>query len=157
MIVSRGARNGLPESRRIDKSAWGFGVRVLSSFMAHFMLYTLTLSFTEHFLMIWRYAPNWSFWDVGLSGTIWRVPCLNWGRQHMAIGPTDHVRLPETLPRSSCSVCTYMMSFHSLLSQLLYYMWFSASLPSRLVYIVDQQSDRHKRTCVEPFFCLICI
>jgi len=157
MIISRGAWNGLLESRRINKSAWGFGVWVLSSFMAHFMLYTLTLSFTEHFLMIWRYALDWSFWDVGSSGAIWRVPRLNWGRWHMAIGPMDRVHLPETLPRSSCSVCTYMMSFHSLLSQLLYHMWFSASLPSRLVYIVDQQSDQCKRMHAELFFCLICI
>jgi len=157
MIVSRGAWNRLPESWRINKSAWGFGVWVLSSFMAHFILYTLTFSFTEHFLMIQRYALDWSFWDVGSSGAIWRVPRLNWGRRCMAIGPTDHVRLPETLPRSSCSVCTYMMSFHSLPSQLLYHMQFSASLPSWLVYIVDQQLDWCKRTCAEPFFYLICI
>jgi len=121
------------------------------------MLYTLTFFFTEHFLMIWRYSLDWSFWDLGLSGTIWRVPCLNWGRWCMAIGPTDHVCLPKTLPRSSFSVCTYMMSFHSLLSQLFYHMQFSASLPSWLVYIVDQQSDWCKRMCVEPFFYLICI
>jgi len=132
-------------------------VRVLSSFMARFMLYTLTLSFTEHFLIIRRYAPDWSFWDVGLSGAIWRVLRLNWGRRCMAIGPTDCVCLPETLPRSSCLVCTYMMSFYSLLSQLLYHMRFLASLPSRLIYIVEQQSDRHKRMHVELFFCLICI
>jgi len=152
MIVSRGARNGLLESWRIDKSVWGLGVWVLSSFMACFMLYTLTFSFTEHFLMIRRYALDWSFWDIGSSGAVWRVPCLNWGRRRMAIGPTDRIHLPETLPRSSCLVCTYMMSFHSLLSQLLYHMWFSASLPSWLVYIVDQQSDQHKRMRMEPFF-----
>ena len=33
-----------------------------------------------------------------------------------------------------------------------YHMRFSASIPSQLVYIVDQQSDQRKRTCMEPFF-----
>jgi len=113
----------------------------------------LIFFFTGHFLTIQRYSLDWGFWDVGLSGVVWRVPCLNWGRRHMAIEPTDHVHLPETLPRSSFSVCTYMISFHSLLSQLFYHMQFSASLPSWLVYIVDQQLDWHKRTHAEPFFC----
>jgi len=152
MIVSRGAQNRLPESQRINKSVWGFGVRVLSSLLAHFMLYTLIFFFTGHFLTIWRYSLDWGFWDVGLSGIVWRVPHLNWGRRCMAIGPTYHVRLPKTLPRSSSLVCTYMISFHSLLSQLFYHMRFLASLSSRLVCIVDQQSDKHKRMCVELFF-----
>jgi len=133
----KGAWNGLPESQRIDKSVWGFGVWVLSSLLAHFMLYTLIFLFTRHFFTIQGYSLDWDFWDVGSSGIIWRVPCLNWGRRCMEIGPMDHVCLPETLPRSSFSVCTYIISFHSLLSQLSYHMQFSASIPSQLVYIVD--------------------
>jgi len=149
----KGAQNGLPESQRINKSVWGFGVQVLSSLLACFMLYTLIFFFTGHFLTIQGYSLDWGFWDIGSSGIVWRVPHLYWGRWHMAIGPTDCVHLPETLLRSSFLVCTYMISFHSLLSQLSYHMWFSASLPSQLIYIVDQQLDQCKRTCPEPFFC----
>jgi len=148
----KGAQNGLLESWRIEKFVWGFWVQV-SSLLAHFMLYILIFLFTRHFPTIWGYSLNWSFWDVGLSGVIWRVLCLNWGRRHMEVGPMDHVCLPKTFPRSSFLVCTYMISFHSLLSQLSYHMQFLASIPSKLVYIVDQQLDQCKRMHVEPFFC----
>jgi len=114
----KGAWNGLLESWRIEKFVWGFRVWVLSSLLAHFMHYTLIFLFTEHFLTIQGYSLDWNFWDVGLSGVIWRVLHLNWGRLRMAIGTTDCVCLPKTLPRSSFLVCTCMISFHSLLSKL---------------------------------------
>ena len=118
MIVSRGAQNRLPESQRINKSVWGFGVRVLSSLLAHFMLYTLISLFTKHFLTIQGYSLDWSLWDVGLSGIIWRVLHLNWGRRCKAIAPTDHICLPKILPRGSFLVCICMISYHFLLSKL---------------------------------------
>jgi len=114
----KGARNGLPESWGIEKFVWGFWVQVLSSLLACFMHYTLISLFTKHFLTIWGYSLDWNFWDIGLSGVVWRVLHLNWGRWHKAIGPMDCVCLPETLSRSSFSVCTCMISFHFLLSEL---------------------------------------
>jgi hypothetical protein len=149
----RSSSERLAEEALFDRwilAAWASDTLYSNSFL------TFVVLSTGSFSAVPLYYLDSGAWDVGSSVAAWRVSRLKEGRRRTSIRLTGSCdRLPEsllTLRFLECG-CTRPLYLHLLELPVI---TCNLMIPSsRLVYIVDLQSDRCESTHAVPLSCAI--